>query len=128
MEAEFILELHKSNLSTITTDAKSFAKQETVEPLLELEVRITDLVNHVSGIKESTEVSVKNGLSQAKTDLDGMFVKVSEKNQKWVTEQLDERVDFVTKYLSTIVADIKVDYEGVQRDVILIKQNINNHK
>ena len=118
------LYLYEEKLVNLKLDSKNYARKASVEPILDINTRVDDLVNHITTIKNSMEVVIKNELSSAKKSLHDDFNDSEAKSRAWVTEQLDKRVNQVVQYLSNVATEVKVNSEQLERDVILIKSKI----
>ncbi|MEH0791478.1 hypothetical protein KW882_04240 [Vibrio parahaemolyticus] len=80
----------------------------------ELEVQ-TD--NRISEFFQLAEAQIKLGLSNQ-----------SKSTNKWVIEQLDKRGDLMIKQIGHVVAEVKIDSERQQREIIVLKTKLEQLK
>ncbi|ELP5899795.1 hypothetical protein QTV49_001692 [Vibrio vulnificus] len=125
--AEATLEAQEKEQSFASKDALTELKGR-VDSLDVIEDGFSAVLDRVSELEVQTDSRITEFFQLAEAQIKLGLSNQSKSTNKWVIEQLDKRGDLMIKQIGHVVAEVKIDSERQQRDIIVIKTNLEQLK
>lgn len=125
--AEATLEAQEKEQSFASKDALTELKGR-VDSLDVIEDGFSAVLDRVSELEVQTDRRITEFFQLAEAQIKLGLSNQSKSTNKWVIEQLDKRGDLMIKQIGHVVAEVKIDSERQQREIIILKTKLEQLK
>ncbi|MDS1823816.1 hypothetical protein QX249_24555 [Vibrio parahaemolyticus] len=125
--AEATLEAQEKEQNFVSKDALTELK-ERVDSLDVIEDGFSAVLDRVSELEVQTDNRITEFFQLAEAQIKLGLSNQSKSTNKWVIEQLDKRGDLMIKQIGHVVAEVKIDSERQQREIIVLKTKLEQLK